>query len=530
LRRQNQTPNSNIDIINVIETKLKDKVQIQLGQLGKAAIVTSNGLHRDVLKAMVEADEKTAITAITGLDLGANLGVLYHIRTSNAFLTIRAEVPKDNPKIQTVIDIIPGAVFHELEVSDLLGVVFEGNRLPGHFVLSEYWPEGVYPLRKDVKASEIKLNPHPPEEEKQPENGRVVKIIIGPQHPALLEPEKFAVTVDGETVTKVEPRIGYVHRGIEKAAESRTYLQDVYLVERICGICNTIHACNFVEGVEKILKTEVPPRAKYLRVIALELNRLHSHLLTLGHAGLEIGYETLFQYFWRDREPIMDLIELTSGNRVFSSLMTVGGVRRDIRDSDIPKIKATLIDLRKKLPFYRQVYQNEPSIRARMQKVGVLKREDALKLCVVGPVARGSGVDIDVRKDEPYEAYGEIPFKEIVYTEGDTWARMNVRMDEVEESINIIEYAIDHLPTGPFRVKAPRVVPAGEAVNRVEAPRGELFCYIKSDGTAFPERVKVRTPTYANIPAFLKTAIGENIADVPPNFVSLDPCFSCTDR
>jgi len=530
LRRQNQTSTNKIDIVKVVEDKLGDSVQIQLGQLGKAAIVTKNGLHRDVLQAMVDADEKTAVVAITGLDLGANLGILYHIRTSNAFITIRAEVPKDTPKIKTVTDIIPGAVFHELEVSDLFGVIFEGNELQGHFVLSEYWPEGVYPLRKDVKASEIKLNPAPAGEETQPATGKVVKIIIGPQHPALLEPEKFAVTVEGETVTKVEPRIGYVHRGIEKAAESRTYLQDVYLVERICGICNTIHACDFVECVEKILKTEVPPRAKYLRVIALELNRLHSHLLTLGHAGLEIGYETLFQYFWRDREPIMDLIELTSGNRVYSSLMTVGGVRRDLRETDIPKIKTTLVDLRKKLPFYRKVYEGEPSIRARMQNVGVLKREDALKLCVVGPVARGSGVNIDVRKDEPYEAYGEIPFKEIVYTEGDTWARMNVRMDEVEESINIIEYAIDHLPAGPFRVKAPRVVPVGEAVNRVEAPRGELFCYVRSNGTAFPERVKVRTPTYANIPAFLKTAIGENIADVPPNFVSLDPCFSCTDR
>ena len=523
-------PISNIDIISVIESKLKDKVQIQMGQLGKAAIVTSNGLHRDVLQAMTDADEKTGISAITGLDLGANLGVLYHMRTSNAFVTIRAEVPKENPKIQTIIDVVPGATFHELEVADLFGIVFEGHPSPGHFVLSENWPQGVYPLRKDVNANEVKLNPPTPEEAKTLEAGKQVKIIVGPQHPALLEPEKFTVTVDGETVTNVEPRIGYVHRGIEKASESRTFLQDVYLVERICGICNSIHACSFVETVEKILKTEVPPRAKYLRTITLELNRLHSHLLTLGHAGLEIGYETLFQYFWRDREPIMDLIELTSGNRVYSSLMTVGGVRRDLKDTDIPKIKSTLSDLRKKLPFYRQVYQDEPSIGLRMKNVGTLKREDALKLSVVGPVARGSGVDIDVRKDEPYEAYGEIPFKEIVYTQGDTWARMNVRMDEVEESINIIEYAIDHMPTGPFRVKAPRVVPAGEAVNRVEAPRGELFYYVKSNGTAMPDRVKVRTPTFANIPAFLKTAIGENIADVPPNLCSLDPCFSCTDR
>src|SRR5208283_3603338 len=478
----------------------------------------------------LDADEKTGITAITGLDLGANIGLLYHTHTAKCFYGIRAEVPKENPKIQTIIDIIPGAALHELEVADLVGVVFEGNPSPPHFLLSEYWPQGVYPLRKDVKANEVKLNLESKDAEKQPETGRQVKIIIGPQHPALLEPEKFSVTVDGETVTKVEPRLGYVHRGIEKAAESRTYVQDIYLVERVCGICNPCHAYGFVGAVEKILKTDVPPRAKYLRVIALELNRLHSHLLTLGHAGLEIGYETLFQYFWRDREPIMDLIELTSGNRVYTSLMTVGGVRRDLKDTDFPKIKTTLEDLRKKLPFYRQIYENEPSIKARMKNVGVLKREDAIKLGVVGPVARGSGYDIDVRKDEPYEAYGEIPFKEIVYTTGDTWARMNVRMDEVEESINIIQYAVDHLPTGPFRVVVPRNVPAGEAVSRNEAPRGELFYYVKGNGTAYPERVKVRTPTFANIPSFLKTAIGENIADVPPNFVSLDPCFSCTDR
>jgi Ni,Fe-hydrogenase III large subunit/NADH:ubiquinone oxidoreductase subunit C len=518
-------------MIDIIKSKFGDKVQIQMGQLGAAAITVNNGLHRDILKAMIEADEKTGITAITGLDLGANIGVYYHIHTSNVFVTIKTEVTKENPKIQTIVDIHPGAAFHELEVADLLGVVFEGHPTPGHFVLSENWPQGVYPLRKDVKANEVKLVPTPASEEnKNPENSRLVKIIIGPQHPALLEPEKFSVTVDGETVTNVEPRIGYVHRGIEKATETRTYLQDVYLVERICGICNACHAYGFVGAVEKIMKIDVPPRAKYLRVIALELNRLHSHLLTLGHAGLEIGYESIFQYFWRDREPIMDLVELTSGNRVYGSLMTVGGVRRDIKDADMPKIRSILKDLRGKLPFYRQIYENEPTLKLRMKDVGVLSREDALKLSVVGPVARGSGVDIDVRKDDPHEAYGEIPFKEIVYTSGDVWARMNVRMDEVEESINIIDYALDHMPSGPFRINVPRSVPAGEAIHRLEAPRGELFYYVRSNGTDMPDRVKVRTPTFANIPSFLKSAIGESIADVPANFVSLDPCFSCTDR
>jgi len=518
------------NFVNSLTDKLgpKSDIQIQEGQLGLAVVYVNGGRHRDVIKALLALDYKTALVAITGIDLGQNLGVYYHMRTSYGYLTIKAEVPKDNPKIETVTDLIPGAAFTELEGSDLLGIVFEGNHLSGHFLLPENWPDGVYPLRKDFKASEVKLDPLPPKAETEESN--IVKIIIGPQHPALLEPEKLSVTVKGEIVTDVEPRIGYVHRGIEKAAESRSYVQDVYLVERICGICNSIHATTFVEAVEKILKTDIPPRAKYIRTITLELNRLHSHLLTLGHACIEMGYDTLFQYFWRDREPIMDLIELTSGNRVYSSAMMIGGVRRDLHEADFPKIKSTLEDLRKKIPSYRETYQNNKSIRLRMQNVGVLSREDALKLCVVGPVARGSGVDIDLRKDHPYEAYSEIPFNKIVYNEGDTWARMNVRMDEINESINIIEYALDHIPTGPINVKVPRVIAAGEAIAATEAPRGELFYYVKSNGTASPDRVKVRTPTYANIPAFLKTAIGQNLADCPVNFVSLDPCFSCTDR
>jgi Ni,Fe-hydrogenase III large subunit len=179
----------------------------------------------------------------------------------------------------------------------------------------------------------------------------------------------------------------------------------------------------------------------------------------------------------------MDLIELTSGNPVYGSLMAIGGVRRDLNPDHIPKIKATLEALRSKLPGYRDTYENDKSIRLRMQGVGVLSREDARRLCCVGPVARGSGLEIDVRKDDPYEAYGEIPFKEIIYTEGDAWARMNVRMDEVGESIKIIEYALDHLPTGPIKVTVPRLVPAGESTAAIEAPRGELFYYVKSNGT-----------------------------------------------
>jgi len=508
--------------------------QIQQAYLGKAAIQVKADVIKDAVGTLLEANKDAGIVALTGLDLDKKIGLLYHMCTNGVIVTIKTEVSKKKPEIATISDLIPGAQFHERETADLFGVTFEGHPNPARLVLPDDWPDNLYPLLKDAKIDEAlaKTEAAPSQAASAPaqDEGDIVNIIIGPQHPALLEPEKFSLKVDGEIVKQVEPRIGYVHRGIEKAAEQRTYLQDIYLVERICGICNSCHAAAFVETVEKILGVEVPLRAQYLRTIILELNRLHSHMLLLGHAGLEIGYETLFQYMWRDREPVMDLTELLAGNRVISSAMTVGGVRFDLQEKDVPKIKTTLSTLKKKMDFYHNLFENEPSLKMRTQNVGVLSKEDALKLCVVGPVARGSGVAIDVRKDEPYEAYGEIPFNLITRHEGDSWARLMVRLDEVTESINIIDYAVDHLPSGPFRIKVPRVVAAGEAVNHVEAPRGELFYYVKSQGTAYPERVKVRTPTFANIPAFITIAEGVNIADVPPSFVSLDPCFSCTDR
>jgi len=226
----------------------------------------------------------------------------------------------------------------------------------------------------------------------------------------------------------------------------------------------------------------------------------------------------------------MDIVEQLTGNRVIASFVTIGGVRRDLPEETIPKIKAQMTSLKGKMSFYKHLFENDQTFRMRTKNVGVLTKQDALKLCVVGPVARGSGVNMDVRKDEPYAAYGETPFNMVTYSEGDSWARLMVRLDEISESIDIINYVLDNVPTGPYRTRVPRIVPTGEAINRVEAPRGELFYYVKSTGTAYPERVKVRTPTFANILSFVRIAEGGNIADVPASFVSLDPCFSCTDR
>jgi NADH-quinone oxidoreductase subunit D len=450
-------------------------------------------------------------------------------------VTLKNRISREKPVTQTITDILPGANLYEREVFDLLGVVFEGHPNLKRLMLPDLWPQGDYPLRRDWKpavnqepdfGSEEALETEPAEDDA----GSIINVVVGPQHPVLHEPERFSFKVDGETVVDVEPRLGYVHRGIEKAAERMMYFQDVFLVERICGICNAAHTTVFCQAVEDIGNIETPPRALYLRTIIHELNRVHSHLLLLGVGGHLLGFEALFQHVWRDREPIMDIVELITGNRLMSGFNTIGGVRRDIDPNTVEKALKTVKAVRKRAVFYKKVFEEDATLRLRTEGVGVLSREDALKLCVVGPVLRGSGVASDVRKDDPYAAYEEIPFNVISYDECDTWARLMVRVDEVVESLDIIEYALGHLPGGRLRVRVQRKVPEGEAVSRVEAPRGELIHYVKSDGTAYPYRVKVRSPTLANLIAFPDIIRGGYIADIPSVMGSLDPCFSCTDR
>ena len=360
--------------------------------------------------------------------------------------------------------------------------------------------------------------------------GSTIKVPFGPQHPALKEPENFLFEVDGDIVVNVTPRIGYVHRGIEKALELRSYIQDLYLAERICGICSHAHTTCYTQGIEELLGVEAPPRAKYIRTMIAELERLHSHSLWVGVAAHEVGFDTLFMYTWRDREVVMELLEAISGNRVHYAMNTIGGVRRDISAEETAKIRSSLDFFEKRVQKYLDVIRTEETFLKRTAGVGVLKKQDALDLCTVGPTLRASGVKNDVRADDPYAAYGEIPFKVIVDDECDVLGRTVVRCKEMLESINIVRYALDKMPEGSTRVRVPMAVPPGEAVSRVEAPRGELIHYVKSNGTTKPERYKVRSPTLANIPALCKTLVGAHLADIPIILAGIDPCFSCMDR
>ena len=358
----------------------------------------------------------------------------------------------------------------------------------------------------------------------------MIKVPFGPQHPALKEPENFTFEIDGDIVVAVKPRIGYNHRGIEKAFEQRTYIQNLYLAERICGICSDAHTTCYTQAVESLLGVEAPPRARYIRVIVAELERIHSHSLWLGIAAHEIGFDTLFLYYWRDREVVMDLLESISGNRVHYAMNTIGGVRRDISPEKASMIKKGLDFLEERMKRYIEMMKTDQTVLKRTEGVGVLKRRDAIDLCAVGPTLRASGVKNDVRADDPYAAYDEIPFNVVTHDGGDVLSRILVRCEEILESIEITRYALDHMPEGMTRVRVPMAVPPGETVSRVEAPRGELIHYAKSNGTARPERYKVRSPTLGNIPALCKMLIGCHVADIPIILAGIDPCFACMDR
>jgi NADH-quinone oxidoreductase subunit D len=357
-----------------------------------------------------------------------------------------------------------------------------------------------------------------------------VVIPIGPQHPALKEPESFSITLEGERILDASVRLGYNHRGVEKAAEQRTWIQDIYLIERVCGICSHSHSSCFIQAVEEIAKLEVPKRGLYIRTLIGELERLHSHFLWLGVAGHEVGFDTLLMYTWRDREIIMDILQMLTGNRVNYGINTIGGVKRDITAEHIKGILKDMDTLEERTKYYIKLGTEEVTLAKRLAGVGTLSHDDAVRLGAVGPTGRASNVDRDVRRDDPYMAYADVNFQVITDTHNDVYGRTLVRLGEIMQSYTIIRQLLDKLPEGPISVRAPRKIPAGEALSRYEAPRGEDIHYVKSGGGEKPERVKVRAPTLANVQAVAKMLEDGHLADVPIVIAAIDPCFSCTDR
>jgi ech hydrogenase subunit E len=353
---------------------------------------------------------------------------------------------------------------------------------------------------------------------------------LGPYHPALEEPFKVRAQCRGEVIDSVTVDVGFSFRGIELLAQQRNWVEVITLIERVCGICSNTHSKTFCYAVESIAGIEIPRRATYIRLIMAELERLHSHLLWAGVGAEDIGYDSVFMEVFNLRERVMDTLERISGNRVNYGMNCIGGVLRDIPD---PRAHLPTLDgLEKALrEIVIPIFTEDHTVLARTRGTGKLSREAALEWAVVGPVARASGVDIDVRRDQPYLAYAELGFQPVVKSEGDVQARVVVRALEMLESIRLLREALLGLPAGPLRATAglPRI-PTGEATVRTEAPRGEALYYVASEGGNGPARVKIRTPSFVNIPVLEAILVGCPLADLSIIQASVDPCISCTDR
>ncbi len=354
-------------------------------------------------------------------------------------------------------------------------------------------------------------------------------IPIGPYHPLLKEPEHLKLYVEGEKILNVEFFLGYNHRGIEKLAESRSYDKVIYLVERICGICSNTHNSAFTKAVERAAGLEPSKKAKMIRSIMSEFERIQSHLLCLAVQSNLLGFDTLFMHAMTYREDVLETVEKISGARRHYGVSEFGGVRKDIT-------KETAEFVRKKLGMikantqrlYEEIMSNDPYVE-RLKGIGVLKKKRAEELGVVGPVARGSGLKRDIREIEGYDAYYFTDFKVVRERKGDSLSRTIVRLKEIFESIEIINQLLD-LPEQDYRGKDKVVLEEGiRSVARVEAPRGENFHYLLT-GKTTPKRLRIRPPTYANFIALPEMLAGEMISDAASVVISLDPCFSCTDR
>lgn len=356
-------------------------------------------------------------------------------------------------------------------------------------------------------------------------------VPIGPYHPALEEPIHAKLYTEGEVIKDAEVFVGYNHRGIEKLATERNAIQTLILVERVCGICSHSHALTYAMCVENINGIEVPKRGQYIRVITAELERLHSHFLWLGIACHIIGHDSMFMHIWDERELVMDLLEKMTGNRVNYAMVTVGGARRDIDDELRRELLEACDKLKAPLDRITEIALTDKTIAMRTKGVGVLPKEDALRMGAVGPHARASGVKVDVRKDAPYSSYEDFDFDVPVVESGDVFARVVVRALECYESIKIIRQALENLPATPINLgnKLIKIQP-GQAVCRHEAPRGQLSHMVVGDGSFNNHRVSIHVPSYKNTPTVPFMLRGNTVADAGLIIASIDPCFSCLDR
>ncbi|WP_297071311.1 NADH-quinone oxidoreductase subunit C [Thermococcus sp.] len=458
---------------------------------------------------------------------------MYHVFNCEAerrHVILKVTTAPNDLRIPSITPVVVGASWSEREAMDMLGIVFDGHPEPKRLILPEDWPKGVYPLRKDFPYNK-KLPPAKPRKEKGKPKPDTLELPLGPYHPSLHEPEYFELYVKEDKVVDAKYRGFHIHRGMEKLAESRMTLNQVpFLAERICGICGCTHSTAYCQAVEDAAEIYVPERARYIRTIMLEIERLHSHLLWFGVACHLLGFDSGFMHLWRAREYIMDIAELITGNRKTYGINLVGGVRRDIPEN---KKKRVLELLDKAERDSREVLDSVAGmkeLRDRMENVGVLPKKEGREIGVVGPVARASGIDTDVRRDHPYAAYGDLDFEVPVYKGEDVLSRFLVRYDETFQSFSMIKQALRDMPGGKLINEDYEIPHFKLGLGVTEAPRGEDIHIVITWGENKVYRWHPRASTYNNLPAVPIMLRDNDVADAPLIIASIDPCFSCTDH
>ncbi|MBP8792000.1 MAG: NADH-quinone oxidoreductase subunit D [Lutibacter sp.] len=357
-------------------------------------------------------------------------------------------------------------------------------------------------------------------------------INMGPQHPATHGVLRLLLTIDGEVIKKVEPDLGYIHRSIEKMSERDSYQQIVHLTDRMDYLSSHINNEAVCLTVENALQLEIPERVKVIRTIIGELTRIASHCLWWGVMGMDVGALSTFFYGFRDREMINDIFEETCGARLTMNYNIPGGLMFDIHPNFVKRTKDFVTHFKTKIPEFDELLTNNVIFQKRTKGVGILSKEDAISFGASGPVARASGYSCDVRKYHPYSAYDKVSFNEILATEGDTFARYQVRIQELWESLSIIEQLIDNIPDGDVQVATNAVIklPKGEYYQKVETARGELGVYIISTNTKNPYRVKFRSPGFSNLSLLNHIAVGGKIGDLVASMATLDLVIPDIDR
>ena len=540
---------------------IKDKItaripEVQFSEQGDLTVtVPASSLYE--LASMLKNDEELQfdfLRSLTGMDWGEEgLGVVYHLESTEHGHTLVVRTlttDREHPELHTVCDLWKAADLNEREVYDFYGIRFIDHPGMRRLYLRDDW-EG-YPLRKDYDESE-EINPLRMSNEVAVDSvpsietlhdGSVIEkrnvlfeddeyvINIGPQHPATHGVLRFRVSLEGEIIKKLDVHCGYIHRGIEKMCESLTYPQTLALTDRLDYLGATQNRHALCMCIEKGMGVEVSDRVKYIRTIMDELQRIDSHLLFFSCLCMDMGALTAFFYGFRDRERILDILEDTTGGRLIQNYNTIGGVQADIHPDFVKKVKEFIVYLRPILKEYHEVFTGNVIAQERLKGTGILSREDAISFGATGGSGRASGWACDVRKRHPYAVYDKVDFKEIVYTEGDCFARYMVRMDEILESMNIIEQLIDNIPEGEFQLKMKPIIriPEGSYYAAVEGSRGEFGAYIESCGDKYPYRMKFRSTGLPLVSCLETIARGTKIADLIAIGGTLDYVVPDIDR